>query len=50
MSDVCVFFVLCGVVSGLILWFWDLWFDDLRAEYTGGRLNIVLGPDVILCG
>ena len=31
--DVCVFFVLCVFVSGLILWFGDnLWFDDLRAE------------------
>ena len=30
---VCVFFVLCGFVSGLILWFLDdLWFDDLRAD------------------
>ena len=27
------FFVLCGFVSGLILWFLDnLWFDDLHAE------------------
>ena len=27
------FFVLCGFVSGLILWFLDdLWFDDLRAD------------------
>ena len=31
--DVCVCFVLCKFVSGLILWFMDnLWFDDLRAE------------------
>ena len=31
--DVCVFFVLHGFVSGLILWFWDnFWFADSRAE------------------
>ena len=31
--DVCVCFVLCKFVSGLILWFMDnLWFDDLCAE------------------
>ena len=31
--DVCVCFVLCKFVLGLILWFMDnLWFDDLRAE------------------
>ena len=28
----------------------NLWFDDLRAEYIGDRLNIVFSPDVILCG
>ena len=51
MSDVCVFFVICGSVSGLILWFFDnLWFDDLRAEQIGDKLNIVFGRDVILCG
>ena len=32
-SDICVCFVLCQFVSGLILWFMDnLWLDDLRAE------------------
>ena len=31
--DVCVCFVLCKFLSGLILWFMDnLWFDDLHAE------------------
>ena len=31
--DVCVCFVLCKCVPGLILWFMDnLWFDDLREE------------------
>ena len=51
MFDVCVFFVLCGFVSGLILWFFDnLWFDDLHAEEIGDRLNIVFSRDVILCG
>ena len=31
--NVCVCFVLCKFVSGLILWFLDnLWFDDLSAE------------------
>ena len=31
--DVCVCFVLCKFVSGLILWFFEnLWFDDLCAE------------------
>ena len=31
--DVCVCFVLCKFVSGLILWFMDnLWFVDLCAE------------------
>ena len=51
MFDVRVFFVLCGFVSGLILWFLDdLWFDDLRTEYTGDRLNIVFSRNVILCG
>ena len=29
--NVCVCFVLCKFVSGLILWFLDnLWFDDFR--------------------
>ena len=28
----------------------NLWFDDLQAEYTGDRLNIVFSRDVILCG
>ena len=43
MFDVCVCFVLCEFVSGLILWFMDnLWFDDLRAEWVGDRLDIVL--------
>ena len=51
MFDVCVFFGLCGLVSGLILWFLDdLWFDDLRTEYTGDRLNIVFSRNVIFCG
>ena len=31
--DVCVSFVLCKFVQGLILWVIDnMWFDDLRAE------------------
>ena len=31
--DVCVCFVLCKLVSGLILWFLgNLWFDDLCTE------------------
>ena len=31
--DFLVYFVLCGFVSGLILWFLDsLWFDGLHAE------------------
>ena len=31
--DVCVCFVLCKFVSGLILWFMDnLWVDDLHVE------------------
>ena len=51
MFNVCVFFVLCGFVSGLILWFLDnLCFDDLCAELIGDRLNIVFSHDVILCG
>ena len=51
MFDVCVYFVLCKFVSGLILWFMDnLWFDDLLAEQIGDRLNIVFSRDVILCG
>ena len=28
----------------------NLWFDDLRAEQLGDRLNIVFSGDVILCG
>ncbi len=44
-------YVLCKFVSGLILWFMDnLWFDNLRAEYIGDRLNIVFSHDVTLCG
>ena len=27
-----------------------MWFDDLRAESIGDRLNIVFEHDVILCG
>ena len=51
MFDVCICFVLCKFVSGLILWFMDnFWFDDLRAELIGDRLNIVFSRDVILCG
>ena len=43
--------VLCKFVSGLILCFFDnLWFDDVRAELIGDRLNIVFSNDVILCG
>ena len=43
--------VLCQFVSGLILWFLNnLWFDDLRAELIGDRLNIVFGRDVVVCG
>ena len=44
-------YVLCKFVSGLILWFlYNLWFDDLRAESIGDRLNIVFSRDVIFCG
>ena len=46
-------FILCKFVSGLILWgffFDNLWFDDLCAEKTADKFNIVFGPDVILCG
>ena len=40
-----------NLCTGLILWFLNnLWFDDLRAEYIGDRLNIVFSRDVILCG
>ena len=49
--NVCVCFVLCKFVSGLILWFLDnLWFVDLRAEWIGDGLNIVFSHDKILCG
>ena len=44
-------FVLCKFCSGLILWFLDsLWYDGLRAEWIGDRLNIVFSRAVILCG
>ena len=51
MFDNCVCFGLCKFVLGLILWFGDnLWFDGLRAEWIGDRLNIYFSRDVILCG
>ena len=51
MFGVCVFFVLCWFLSGLILWFGDtLWFEYMGAEEMGDSLNIVFGCDVILCG
>ena len=51
MFDVCVCFVLCKFVSGLILWFWDnLLANDLRAEYIGDRLKNVFSRDVIFFG
>ena len=28
----------------------NLWFDDLRAEEIGDRLNIAFSCDVVLCG
>ena len=49
--DVCVCFVLCKFVSGLVLGCLDnLWFDDLREEWIEERLDIVSSRDVILCG
>ena len=50
MFDVCVCFVLCKFVSGLIVFFDNLWFDDLRAEEIGDRLNFGFSRDVILFG
>ena len=43
MSNVCVCFVLCEFVSGLILWLLDnLCFDDSCAESIGDILKLVL--------
>ena len=48
---VCVWFVSCKFVWGLILWFGDnLWFDDLHGEYLADSLNMVFSCDVIVCG
>ena len=42
---------LCKYVPRLILLLLDnLWFNDLHAEFTGDRLNIVNSPDVIHFG
>ena len=49
----CLMFVydLCKCVPRLILLLLDnLWFNDLHAEFTGDRLNIVNSPDVIHFG
>ena len=44
-------YVLCKFVYGTdFVVFKIFWFDDLRAELIGDRLNIVFSHDVILCG
>ena len=51
MFDVCVCFVLCIFVSGLILLCLEnLQFDNLCADYIGDGLKFVFSPDVIICG
>ena len=51
MFDICVCFVLCKFVSGLILWFLEnLWFDDLCAEVNRRLSEVCFSPDVIRGG